>query len=140
MCFTISNFSLFFVAERVTVTVTISGCAALPYGLRLRGVRGLGVQDVARFASFCKGDRIHSINGIPVRTDDEIREILQKVPQSAETVTFSVERGRHERIMLFHYKNTESISANLMTMLLIMLFHYHKTKTISSNIPTKCYV
>ena len=111
MCFTISNIYLSFVAERVTVTVTISGCAALPYGLWLYGVRVLSVHDVARFASFCNGDRIHSINGIPVTTEDEIREILHKVPQSAETVTFSVERGRHERIMLFHYKNTESITA-----------------------------
>ena len=115
MCFTISNIYLSFVAERVTVTVTISGCAALHYGLRLHGVRVLGVHDVARFASFCTGDRIHSINGIPVTTEDEIREILQKVPQSAETVTFSVERGRHERIMLFHYKNTETIAANINT-------------------------
>ena len=77
----------------VTVTVTVNQCAALPAGLQLDGVIVESIQDVARFSLFCKGDRICSVNGIPVENDAQIRDILGKVPPSAETVLFSVERG-----------------------------------------------
>ena len=91
LCF--SFFSLSAKLVTATVTVTVNQCAALPAGLQLRGVRVRSIQDVARFSLFCKGDRICTVNGIPVENSVQIRDILGKVPPSAETVVFSVERG-----------------------------------------------
>ena len=76
------------------MTVAVNQSASLPFGIKLDDDGKVErVNDVARFNSFCKGDRIHSVNGIDVENEEQMHDVLRMVPQTAETVVFSVERG-----------------------------------------------
>ena len=76
------------------MTVAVNQSASLPFGIMLdKDGKVERVNDVARFNLFCKGDRVCSVNGIDVENDEQMRDVLRMVPQSAETVVFSVERG-----------------------------------------------
>ena len=79
----------------MTVTDTVNGCTSLSQGLVLDDETNsvLGIDDVARFSSFCKDDIICSVNNVPVEDTDDFYEILRNVSPSVEKVTFSVERG-----------------------------------------------
>ena len=77
-----------------TVTVQVNGCTTLSRGLPLcESSRVLGIDDVARFSSFCTDDKIFRVDDIPVEVDS-FSDILDRVPPSAETVTFSVGRSK----------------------------------------------
>ena len=76
------------------MTVAVNQSASLPFGIKLdKDGKVERINDVAPFSSFCKRDRICLVNGIEIENNDQMHNVLEMIPQTAEAVVFSVERG-----------------------------------------------